>query len=280
MTDYLVHAIYKTLIEFGEPVLSTPSSLEVVLRRLSKASPGELHAIAAAVKHGGVQDLRNRPNGNVEALATSLANRSGLPIQAAKWSLDVWKKSLHHFDTKQPPPEPIVDHLRDVYGGPPPMAHYRLGVATTILVGLVGLMAGLLPGIIVPFGVQHQDPQAVRVRQLIERREQSGTRMTDSEFRGWIGSLGALGGLIGSVVGWLGGGFHRPTATRVLAGVIGALWAFDGAIFGVAYAGIIGTLFGSMFVATVMTYLASSLGAWGLLLICKPAAWFVLPHFA
>lgn len=280
MTDDLVQAIYQTLTEYGESVLSTPQSLEVVLARLSKASPNEIKAISAAVQHGAVQDLRFRPDGDVQALSVSLASRSGLPQHAAKWSLDVWKKALLCFDARQPPPSSSVGHLRKVLSAPMAQAPFRTGVGATVLIALVGAVAGLLPGVLVPWGLHHDRPQASRIRQLIEKREQPGTRMSTREFTAWIGTLGALGGLIGSTMGWLGGGFQRPTAMRIVAGVIGAMWAFDGAVFGAVYGGIIGTMFGSMLSSTIMTFLAVAMGRYAIVLILKPLAWLVLPHFA
>lgn len=279
MTDYLVSAIYRTLAEQGESVFTTPQSLEVVLARNNQSSPSEIAAIIAAVKHGVIPDLRSRPGTNIQELSEELAVRSGLPPHVAKWSLEVWKKALHHFDSRQPPTQVVVDELRAAIDGPPPVAPYRRGVTATILIALIGMVAGLLPGYLIPIGVQHGNVQAIRVRRLIEHREVTGTRMSPTEFTTWIGSLGAMGGLIGAAVGWLRAGFHRPTTIRIVAGVIGAMWAFDGAIFGVTYLGIIGALFGSMFVAAVMTYVAVTMGRFGVLLILKPLAWFVLPHF-
>jgi hypothetical protein len=227
-----------------------------------------------------VQDLRARTTTDLTALSVSLAARSGIPAPAAKWALEVWRKALYYFDKKMPPPLPDLEQLRTTLDGPPPMAPYRRSVAGGLLVALVGAVAGLLPGWLVPQGMARGYDQAIEVRRLVERHEPPGTRMTPADFTKWIGGLGALGGFIGAGVGWLGGGFHRPSTMRIVTGCIGALWAFDGAIYGAAYAGIIGALFGSMLTATIVVYLAGLIGPFAFLLALKPLAWFVVTHFA
>lgn len=280
MTDYLIQAIYQTLVEYGEPVLSTPQSLEVVLARLSRSSPRELEAIVAAVKHGAVRDLWERPETDIIVLAGSLGQRSRLPLHTARWSLDIWKKALHYYKLGQPPPTSQVDQLRDVLNEKLEIGPGRRAIAATILITLVGTIAGMLPGILVAQGVRRDNAQAIKVRQMVERHEPLGTRMTLNEFAAWIGALGGLGGMLGTGMGWLAGGFQRTNAVRVLAGIIGALWAFDGAIFGAAYGGILGTLFGGMIASALFTYVAALLGPFAIVLFLKPLAWFVLPHFS
>ena len=148
-----------------------------------------------------------------------------------------------------------------------------------ILVAIVAGTAGAVPGVLVAIGVTHNNPQALRARQLIERREPTGTYMAPRELAGWSAALGGAGGIIGATIGWLAGGFRQPSTLRALAGAAGATWAFDGAAFGIITFGLPGVLLGSLFAATLLTFIGAALGRWAFLLLLKPLAWFVVPHF-
>ncbi|MFL5329740.1 MAG: hypothetical protein ACJ8C4_12575 [Gemmataceae bacterium] len=162
---------------------------------------------------------------------------------------------------------------------PAPPSQFRLGLMGAIFVAIVAGTAGALPGVLVAIGVTHNNPQAMRVRQLIERREPAGTYMAPRELAGWSAALGSAGGIIGGTIGWLAGGFRQPSTLRVFAAAAGATWAFDGAVFGVVRFGLPGVLLGSLFAAAILTFVGASLGRWAFLLLIKPLAWLVVPHF-
>jgi len=279
MTADLVQAIYYTLDEYGEEVVSIPDSLKLVIARHCKPSPDELQAIIAAAKSGAVEDLLQRPNADVNEMSGPVAQKTGLPQHTARWALEIWQVALHYFFLGEPPPSASLEELRSWLDEKPRVDPLRLTVTAYILVALAGTIAGMLPGILVAEGYQRQHPQAMRVWQYVERHEPPGTRLTPQQFAGWIGTLGGFGGLVGAALGWLPRGFHNPHGVRILAGIIGAMWAFDGALFGAVGFGMIGALCGSLVVATVVTYLATLLGPFAVLLFLKPLAWFVLPHF-
>jgi hypothetical protein len=279
MTADLVQAIFYILAEYGEPIVSTPNSLEVLLTRQCKTLPDEIQAIVAAAKHGAVEEMLRCPESNINALSESVAQQSGIPPHSARWALDTWKVALHYFELGQAPPDGSLEELRRWLDDQPKFDAGRWAVSATILIALAGAIAGMLPAVLVTEGVRHEYSQACRVRHLVERHEPTGTRMSPGEYAGWFGTLGGLGGLIGALLGWLPFGFHNASSVRILAGVIGAMWAFDGAIFGAALFGLIGTLCGALAVSAVITYVAVLLGPYAVVLFLKPLAWFVLPHF-
>jgi hypothetical protein len=155
----------------------------------------------------------------------------------------------------------------------------RAHFTTTVLLALVGCIAGALPGVLVTVGGTHGNRQAQRVRARIEEREPLGMRMEYRELAVWSGFLGAIGGMIGATIGWLAGGFRDPTVLRAFAAAAGAMWAFDGAAFGVVTLGLPGLLVGSLLFAAVATFLGAILGRFGFLLLVKPLLWLVVPHF-
>ena len=162
----------------------------------------------------------------------------------------------------------------DVKEAEPP-SQFRRAVAAAVLVGLIGAIAAALPGLLIAIGVSHRNETALRALELIERREPPGTRMTIDELALWTGTLGGFGGMIGGAVGWLAAGFRQPANSRVVGAAAGAMWAFDGAVFGVMALGLPGLFMGAVIGATVMAFFGAAIGWWGLLLLLKPIAWFL-----
>lgn len=280
MTEALVEALYETLRHYGTTILTTPRVLEMSLGQKCRPSANESAALMAAVTHGIVQDLFDRPHTEMSVLAGSLSGRSGLPLHTARWSVEIWQRVVGHVIRGEPPPRALWDELR--HPSPPrrdgtkgPMA----ATAAAALVALVAAIAGGLPGLLIAWGVEHQHPQTTIIRQKVEHHEPAGVRMSPREFGRWAGSLGAVGGFLGGLIGWMGGGFTRITGGRLFGGMMGALWAFDGAIFGMTYAGLTGMMFGPLFAGAIAVFVGSLLGFAGLVLVAKPVAWLIVDHF-
>jgi hypothetical protein len=278
VTDSLLMALYETVREYGPSIFSTPKMFEIVIAQKAITTPKEVEALTAALHHGAVAELVNRPTGDPIALAASLAGRAGIPMHSAKWSVELWRTALRHVKDGVPPPSIDWESLKVV--APQPAGRFsRFAILSFVVVSLVGAIAGLAPGVLCAIGLTRDLPQAHRLRSLVEKHEVPGLHMGPREFGGWTGSLGAFGGALGAALGWLVGN-HRPaTWTRLLGGVIGALWAFDAAAFGMAYLGLTGAFIGPLFGATGAVAVAGWLGPFAVLLLLKPAAWGVFSHF-
>lgn len=277
MAEAFVCAIYDTLSEYGTSIVCTPRVFEVALQQKVNGTPREFEAIAAAASAGFVDVLLNRPDADAVALAKSLSERAGVPLPAARWSIEIWRTALRHVTTGTPPPR--VDWSRLEPTAPAIDRRARIAILALFMVALTGAAAGSGPGLLTAWGLTHDRPQAVRLRALVEKHELPGTRMTPGEFAAWAGTLGGVGGLLGATLGWLSAGARPLTVTRVLAAMIGASWAFDASAFGLAQFGLTGAFMGPLFAGALCVMLACLLGPFAVVMLLKPLAWGVVPHF-
>lgn len=278
MTDSLAVAMYETVREYGESILSTPRTFEIVVSGKTLTTPKELEALSAALSNGLVADLWHRRDAEIAPMAVALASRSGVPLSAARWSLELWKSTLTHIRDGTKPPQVDWTTLR-LEPAPRRWDRAPISVIAIICVAIVGAIAGAMPGLLCGIGIERGDPQAQKFRALVEKHELPGTRMAPREFATWTGGLGGLGGMIGAVVGWLVIVRHPLTWTNFLAGIIGALWAFDAAAFGMAQLGLTGVFAGPLLVTIIAVMVAGRLGPFACLLLAKPLAWAFIAHF-
>jgi hypothetical protein len=275
MPDLLVDAIYHILHDHGPNVLYSPKRFESLLSERVRPS-ADRTATLAAVTHGTAAKVAAKPEADLNVLCVDFASQAGLTTTEALRTLERWRIAVEHLRTGTPPfSNKAFVHIEEKQ----PPSPYRRGMAGAILVALVGTIAGALPGLVLAIGVTHRNPTAQRVLAMVEERQPPGTRMTIDELALWSGALGGAGGLIGGAIGWLAAGFRIPTNARVLGAACGALWAFDGAVFGVMALGLPGLFMGSMIATTVMSFFGAAIGWWAILLLLKPLAWFIVPHF-
>src|SRR5262249_11830999 len=140
------------------------------------------------------------------------------------------------------------------------MQPMRSSLTWMVLVGLAGAIAGASAAPVVCYGRQHNSEQWMRLYAEVERHEGKGLKIEPWEFALYYGVLGGLGGFAGAAVGWMFGGAADVTMTRGIGAIIGALWAFDGAIYGMYHGGMPGCLFGTLIATVIVTFIATKMG--------------------
>jgi len=279
MREQVAAAIYRAVQSCGNAVLTTPRTLAHYIARETPARPVELAAIVAAQEIGLVDRLQTDAQADRATLAATLAERARVPPGVARWAVETWATALAAITSGHEPNVPDMDGLRHADQGEAAVGPFRRQAGAVVLVLLVGALFGGLPGLLVTAGIASHNAQAVRVRQLLARREPPGQSLRAPELGRWLFRLGALGGLVGAGLGWMTGGFAEASSRRMAVSVLGVAWAFDGAVFGLAHAGLVGVLYGALVAATAGVALATLLGRFGWLVGIKPALWLLVAHF-
>jgi hypothetical protein len=274
MPDLLVDAIYHILHDHGPNVLDSPKRFESLLTERARPS-ADRTAVIASVTHGTATKVAAKPDADLKVLCVDFASQAGITTQEALRTLERWRTAVEHLRTGTPPFSNKAFVNIEEKPSPSP---FRRGMAAAVLVALVGAIAGALPGPLVSIGASQRNPIALRALRIFEQHQPPGTRMSVDELALWTGALGGFGGLIGGSIGWLAAGFRQPASSRIIGAVFGALWAFDGAVFGVMMLGLPGLFMGSMVLTTIMSFFGAAIGWWGVLLLLKPLAWFFVPH--
>lgn len=82
------------LQKYGRSACDTPQMFETLLRKHGRGCPQEVDVLAAALRHGVVNDLRGKSPREAEALARVLTVSARIQPSQAEWAVESWSAAL------------------------------------------------------------------------------------------------------------------------------------------------------------------------------------------